>query len=97
MVAGDRRHNALIVRLTVNGRPCKVSSRRLGGCSSRSAERLAMQLSYLDSGGITSLQVAEKPIRGQRSDLLKRPWFLEQVGCAGDDLEALFARKQVQC
>jgi isoquinoline 1-oxidoreductase len=27
VVASDARHNALIVRLTVNGRPCKVSSR----------------------------------------------------------------------
>src|SRR5450759_4489022 len=44
-----------------------------------------------------SLQVAKEPINGERGDALKRPWFFEQMGGAGDDLEALLAGKLVQC
>lgn len=55
-----------------------------------------MQRSNLDGGGITSLQVAEKPINGKRSDVLKRSRFFEQVGCAGNDLQTLLANKYVQ-
>src|SRR5450756_974740 len=44
-----------------------------------------------------SLQVAKEPINGQRGDALKRAWFFEQMGGAGDDLEALLAGKLVQC
>ena len=43
-----------------------------------------------------SLQVAAEPIHGQRGHLLQGSGLFEQVGGAGDDLEALLARGLVQ-